>query len=301
MVDDLEVVVHQIHLIDGTFELFRAYYSFPKVKNSEGKEIGAVLGLVSNTLRLCKQKGVTHLAAAFDHVIESFRNQLFPGYKTGEGIDPDLYQQFHVAEKAIRALGIVVWPMVEFEADDAIATAAHRFSSGADVSKVVICSPDKDFAQLVQSKIVLWDRIRNQMYDSQGVVEKFGVAPGSIPDWLALVGDTSDGIPGLPRFGAKTASALLSKYPHLEDIPGNIEQWEVDIRGKEGLNKTLRSRWQDVLLFRKLATLRLDVPITEQIGDLFWKGVNRDLIGALGREIPWTLLDDEMLNIPDSR
>ena len=200
----------KIHLVDGTYELFRSFYGPPPKKAPDGREVGATIGLMRSMLALINEPGVTHIACAFDHVVESFRNDLFAGYKTGAGIDPDLFAQFPLAEQAVRALGIVVWPMVEFEADDAIATAAVRFKDDPGVDQVVICSPDKDLAQLVSGKkIVCWDRRREIVYDEDAVVEKYGVSPGSIPDWLALVGDSADGIPGIPAWGAKSSAALL--------------------------------------------------------------------------------------------
>ena len=210
-------------LVDGTYELFRSFYGPPPKRAPDGREVGATIGLMRSMLGLINEPGVTHIACAFDHVVESFRNDLFAGYKTGAGIDPELFAQFPLAEQAVRALGIVVWPMVEFEADDAIATAAVRFKDEPGVAQVVICSPDKDLAQLVTgNKVVCWDRRREIVYDEAAVIEKFGVAPASIPDYLALVGDSADGIPGIPVWGAKSSAALLSRYGRIEAIPGDI-------------------------------------------------------------------------------
>ncbi|HEY2981135.1 MAG TPA: 5'-3' exonuclease H3TH domain-containing protein, partial [Anaerolineales bacterium] len=210
----------QIHLVDGTYELFRNYYGAPPKKAPDGREVGATLGLVRSLLMLLTSPGVTHMAVAFDHVIESFRNDLYAGYKTGEGVDPLLIAQFPLAEEAVAALGVVVWPMVEFEADDAIATAATRFKDDKSVKQVVVCSPDKDLAQLVSGKkVVCWDRRREIIIDEKGVQEKFGVRPASMPDWLALVGDTADGYPGIDGIGKMTAARMINQHGALEDFP----------------------------------------------------------------------------------
>ena len=217
-----------IHLVDGTYELFRGFYGPPPKKSPDGREVGATIGLLRSMLALISDSEVTHIACAFDHVIESFRNELYPGYKTGAGIDPDLLAQFSLAEEAVSALGIVIWPMVEFEADDAIATAAVRFKDQPGVDQVVICSPDKDLTQLVSGDhVVCWDRRRDITYNETAVVEKYGVPPASIPDWLALVGDSADGIPGIPTWGAKSAAELFSKYQHIEAIPDDITEWGI--------------------------------------------------------------------------
>ena len=263
----------QLHLIDGTFELFRAYFAVPKSQNATGTEVGAARGLLRSFAALLGTGDVTHVACAFDHVIESFRNDLFDGYKTGDGIDPDLYSQFGLAERVTRALGIVTWPMIEFEADDALATASHRFAQHADVTRVVIASPDKDLTQcLVDAKVVCWDRLRNNWLDAAGVTTKFGVRPESIPDYLALVGDTADGIPGVPRWGAKSAGAVLAEYVHLEDIPHSASDWRVKVRGAEALSQSLEAMRDAALLYRRLATLRRDVPLTEELNDLRFVG-----------------------------
>lgn len=210
----------KIHLIDGTYELFRAFYGPPPRKAPDGREGGATIALLRSLLALLDEPGVTHVGVAFDHVLESFRNGLFPGYKTGEGIDPDLRGQFDLAQQAVAALGIVVWPMVEFEADDASATATVRLAPDPAVEQVVICSPDKDLAQLVRgNRVVCWDRRRGIAYDEQAVIAKYGVPPASIPDWLALVGDTADGTPGIPGWGEKSAAAVLARFGRIEDIP----------------------------------------------------------------------------------
>lgn len=261
----------KIHLVDGTYELFRSFYGPPPKKSPDGREVGATIGLLKSMLSLITDSGATHIGCAFDHVIESFRNDLFPGYKTGEGIDPDLYAQFPLAEQAVAALGIVVWPMVEFEADDAMATAATRLQDKVD--QVVICSPDKDLTQLVSGNhVVCWDRRRDIVYHEEAVIEKYGVSPSSIPDWLALVGDSADGIPGVPTWGAKSASALLSKYQHIEAIPDDTEQWGLSAGRARRLAENLAGHREQALLYRRLTTLRKDVPLEESVNDLEWRG-----------------------------
>jgi 5'-3' exonuclease len=276
----------QIHLIDGTFELFRAYFAVPKSQNATGTEVGAARGLLRGFAALLASGEVTHVACAFDHVIESFRNELFDGYKTGDGIDPDLYSQFALAERVTRALGMVTWPMIEFEADDAIATAAHRFARDPEVTRVVIASPDKDLAQcLVDEKVVCWDRLRNTWLDAAGVTGKFGVTAESIPDYLALVGDTADGIPGIARWGAKSAASVLAEYVHLEAIPERASDWRVKVRGAEVLAQNLSAERELSLLYRKLATLRRDVPLVERLDDLRWRGAPAAELAALCEEL----------------
>ena len=268
----------KIHLVDGTYELFRSFYGPPPKKSPDGREVGATIGLLRSMLALLSDSGVTHIACAFDHVVESFRNDLFPGYKTGAGINPDLLAQFSLAEQAVNALGIVVWSMVEFEADDAIATAMARFKDEPGVDQVVICSPDKDLAQLVSGKhIICWDRRRDIIYDEAAVVEKYGVPPASIPDWLALVGDAADGIPGIPAWGAKSAAALLSKYQHIEAIPDDISQWDLSTGRARGLAENLATNREQAWLYRRLTTLRTDVPIAEGANDLEWLGAREEL------------------------
>ena len=272
----------KIHLVDGTFELFRAFYSAPKVQAPDGQEVGATLGLLRSYSALLALPDVTHVAVAYDHVIESFRNQLFAGYKTGAGIDPELWSQAGLAEEAAAALGLVVWPMVEFEADDAIATAAARAASLPEVEQVVICSPDKDLAQcVVHPKVVTLDRIRNRTLDAAGVRDKFGILPASIPDYLALVGDTADGIPGVPRWGAKGASSILSHCHSLENIPRDINQWPVKVRGAQTLLDNLIAHFDQALLYRTLATLRTDVPLPESVEQLRHRGIEASKLAAL--------------------
>ncbi len=268
----------KIHLVDGTYELFRNHFGAPPKQAPDGRQVGATLGLVRSLLMLVTTPGVTHVACAFDHVIESFRNGLYAGYKTGAGVDPDLLAQFSLAEEAVGALGVVVWPMVEFEADDALASAVRRFKSAKTVEQIVLCSPDKDLAQLVSgSRVVCWDRRRDLIQDEAGVVQKFGVRPSSIPDWLALVGDAADGYPGLPGWGAKSASAVLARYEHIEQIPDDAGQWHVPAISPgraASLATSLAQGREAALLYRKLATLRYDVPLKERLSDLHWQGAH---------------------------
>jgi 5'-3' exonuclease len=286
----------RVHLVDGTYELFRSYFGAPPKRAPDGREVGATIGLLSSLLSLITKSGATHIACAFDHVIESFRNGLYPGYKTGEGVDPDLLAQFPLAEEAVAALGCVVWPMVEFEADDALASGAQRFQNAAGVDQVIICSPDKDLAQVVSGVLVVcWDRRRDIVYDEDGVAKKFGVRPHSIPDWLALVGDTADGYPGIPGWGSKSASSMLSRYEHLESFPEDHRQWGLPAARALRLAESLRSRQEEALLYRQLATLRQDVPLQEGLDDLEWCGArqaltrlceelgNRDLVERIPR------------------
>ena len=270
----------QLHLIDATFELFRAFYGQPGSRAPDGREVGAVRGLVRSTLPLLRDPEITHLAAATDTIIESFRNQLYPGYKTGEGIDPDLWAQFPLAEDALRALGIVVWPMVEFEADDALATAADRFAG--EIERVVVLSPDKDLAQCVRGRqVVTHDRIRGTTYDEDAVRVKFGVGPASIPDLLALTGDSADGFPGIPGWGRKSAATVLAAYGHIEAIPDDPGRWTVAIRGRDRLAATLSAQRAEALLYKQLATLRTDVPLPQSLDDLRWRGIPRRAFAEL--------------------
>lgn len=280
----------KVHLVDGTFELFRAYYGAPSAKSPTGREVGATRSLARSLLRLVDE-GATHIAIAFDHVIESFRNDLFDGYKTGAGIEPDLLEQFELAEEIASALGFVVWPMVEFEADDAIATFVDRALADDRVEEVRICSPDKDLAQCVRDRVVMVDRIRKTELDADGVLEKFGVRPGSIPDWLALVGDAADGIPGIPKWGKKSAATLLLAYDSIERIPDDETTWSVKVRGAAGLAETLRRSRDKLSLFKTLATLRRDVPLTELVNDLAFKGADTQRIRGLASELG----DDSLL------
>ncbi len=286
----------KIHLVDGTYELFRSYFAMPKAVGPAGQPTGAVRGLIQTLLVLLRADGVTHVACAFDSEIRSFRNDLFNGYKTGEDTPADLKAQFGLAERAVAALGIAVWPMVEFEADDAIATAANMWKDASEVQQIVVCSPDKDLAQIVSgNKVVSLDRRRELMLDEKGVMDKFGVSPESIPDYLALVGDSADGIPGVPRWGAKSAAQVLGAFKHIENIPDDAETWEVKVRGARSLAQNLAVHREDVTLYKKLATLRLDVPIREAIEDVRWKGAKLDEYQALCIECGF----DGLLTAPD--
>jgi 5'-3' exonuclease len=275
-----------IHVVDGTFELFRAYFGAPKATSPGGAEVGATRGILRSLYALAREDHVTHVAVAFDHVIESFRNDLYAGYKSSEGVPLDLLSQFALAERATTALGLVAWPMVEFEADDALATAAARWSDAPGVDRVVICTPDKDVAQCIRgTRVVAFDRMRRRLLDEDGVKVKFGVGPGSIPDYLALVGDSADGYPGVPRWGSKSAAALLAVYEHLESIPDNPRVWTADVRGGAALADSLRAHRDDALLYRDLATLRTDVPLSEALEELRWRGARRDQLAELCRDI----------------
>jgi 5'-3' exonuclease len=262
------------HLLDGTYELFRNYFGAPRRASPDGVEVGAVAGLVGSTLSLLQEDGVTHLGAAFDTVIRSFRNDLFPGYKTEAGVPADLLAQFPIAEDGLEAIGVAVWRMTTYEADDALATAAARFAPL--VEQVVLMSPDKDLAQCVRGNhVVCYDRRKGHFLDEPGVWEKFGVAPASIPDYLALVGDSADGLPGVKGWGAKTTAVVLAEHPHLEDIPLEAGLWKPVLRGADRLVEALRGSLSEALVYRFLATLRRDVPLQEDLGDLEWRGVPR--------------------------
>ncbi len=275
-----------LHFVDGTYELFRAHYGAPPATSPDGRAVGAVRGLIQTLLSLLRGENVTHVACAFDHEIRSFRNEMFDGYKTGEDAPKELLAQFELAERAASALGLVTWPMVEFEADDVIATAVRRWSGEADVVQTVICSPDKDLMQLVDGRsVVCLDRRRNIVIDTDGVVEKMGVPPESIPDYLALVGDSADGIPGVPRWGAKSAATVLSRYGALETIPDSEALWDVRVRGARSLAVNLAAHRSEAALYKRLATLRYDVPIAETRKDLEWRGVKRDQFAELCDEL----------------
>ncbi len=276
----------KLHLIDGTYELYRSYYGAPKARGPKGNEVGAVRGLLRSMIALLRGDDVTHVAIAFDQVIESFRNQMFDGYKTGEGIEPELWAQFPLAERAAAALGLVVWPMVEFEADDALATAVARFKKLESVERIYICSPDKDFAQCVEGeRVVLFDRMRDRIIDEKGVWEKWGVGPSSIPDLLGLMGDRADGIPGIPRWGQKSCASVLSVYGSIEKIPENVEDWNLTVRGAKSLSENLNAQREEAALYKELAILRRDVPLSEKLSDLEWKGARRDELSAFLSEI----------------
>jgi len=268
----------ELHLVDATYELFRAHFApRPAVLGRDGRVLSGVAGLVEQLLYLLRDEGATHVGCATDRVIASFRNDLYPGYKTDAGMPPELLSQFPIAERAIEALGLRLWSMLEFEADDAIAAAVARFGDTPEVERILVCTPDKDLAQCVRGqRIVLWDRRRRIIYDEAGVRAKWGVAPGSIPDWLALVGDAADGYPGLPGWGAKSAAAMLGRFGSLEAIPADAADWRLPVRSADALAATLRERFAEVLLYRTLARLRSDAPIPETEPDqLRWLGTPR--------------------------
>lgn len=279
----------KVHLVDGTYELFRHFFGAPPYKDAAGVEIGAVRGVVGSILGMI-EGGATHVGVATDHVIESFRNELYPGYKTGEGVAPELLAQFPILEDALRALGVVVWPMVEFEADDALASAAATAARDQRVEQALICTPDKDLAQCVSgSRVVQVDRRRGIVRDEEGVVAKWGVRPESIPDYLAVVGDSADGYPGLPGWGEKAASFTFSRFPHFEDVPRDWRQWNPSIRGAQKLAATLVERWDEALLYRTLATLRVDAPVGSVEG-LRWNGPTPEFgrwCQAAGTPVMW--------------
>ena len=272
----------KVHLVDGTYELFRSYFALPPIQAPDGRPVGAVRGIVQSLLYLLREDQVTHVGCAFDHVVKSFRNDMFDGYKTGDGTPEDLLAQFELAERAVESLGILAWPMVEYEADDAIATATAYCTGLAEVEQVVICSPDKDLAQMVQGdSVVCYDRRRETVMGETGVIEKFGVFPGSIPDLLALTGDAADGIPGIPKWGAKTSAQLLAQYGHIEDIPHDAADWEVKVRGAAAAAESLNANASEARLYKDLTTLRTDVPIDASLAALEWKGVDREKYQAL--------------------
>ena len=261
-----------VHLIDGTYELFRYYYAMPSARDADGREVAAVRGVVGSILGMIN-RGATHVGVATDHVIESFRNRLWPGYKTGEGIEPDLLSQFPLLEEAMAALGVTVWPMVEFEADDALAAAAHLSSLNEEVTQVIVCTPDKDLAQCVRgTRVVQLNRRTNVIMDEAGVVKKFGVPPASIPDYLALVGDAADGYPGLPGWGAKSTAAVLARFGQIEAIPDDWRTWRVNAANASALALTLARERERALLFKDLATLRTHLPLFTSVEELRWRG-----------------------------
>jgi 5'-3' exonuclease len=262
----------KIYLVDGTYELFRHYYAVPSARDAEGREVGAVRGVLASVLGMVKG-GVTHIAVATDHVVESFRNELWADYKTSEGVEADLLAQFPLLEEVLAAAGFVVWPMVEFEADDALAAGAAAAAKDSRVEQVVICTPDKDLGQCVSgTRIVQLNRRTNVIIDEAGVAQKFGVGPKSIPDYLALVGDSADGYPGLRGWGAKSSAAVLGKFGHLEQIPKDWRDWHVNVTGASTLAATLAGDWENALLFRRLATLRTDIALFENVDELKWTG-----------------------------
>jgi 5'-3' exonuclease len=262
----------QVHLVDGTYELFRYFYALPGHTTADGREVAAVRGVLGTILQLLEE-GATHVGVATDHVIESFRNDLWAGYKTGDGVDPALKSQFHPLEDALVAMGVTTWAMVEFEADDALAAAAHQAAADPAVEQVVICTPDKDLGQcVVDGRVVQLDRRKGTVFDVAGVTAKFGVPPESIPDYLALVGDSADGYPGIPGWGAKSAAAVLARYGHLEEIPQLGERWDISVRGAAQLAAALVGAWEHAVLFRDIATTRVDSLPPFAVDDLRWRG-----------------------------
>jgi 5'-3' exonuclease len=278
-----------IHLLDATYELFRAHFApgRPELYAPDGTAVKATVGVLESVLYLLREDGVTHLGCASDHVIESWRNARWPGYKTSAGVPAELKAQFRLAEEALRALGVVVWPMVEWEADDALGTAAARWADDPQVERVVIMTPDKDMAQCVREdgRVVQYDRRQRAFADADGVRAKFGVSPASIPDFLALVGDAADGYPGIPGWGKLSAATVLRRYPHLEDIPDSVARWDVAVRGAATLAASLRDHRAEALLFRELATLVTDVPLPETLDDLRWRGAPRAAFVAMAEQL----------------
>ena len=267
----------RVHLVDGTYELFRYFFALPSHTTPDGREVGALRGVVGTLLGMLEE-GATHVGVATDHVIESFRNDLWPTYKTGAGIDPALTGQFGPLEEALPVFGITVWPLVEYEADDGLAAAADMAAADDRVDEVIICTPDKDLAQCVGGKVVQLDRRARKLLDTDGVVEKFGVLPESIPDYLALVGDSADGFPGLEGWGAKSAAAVLRRYRHLDAIPPDPGAWDVTVRGAVKLAATLAGRLDDAVLFRRIATLERDAPVSTSVDELEWRGPRREVL-----------------------
>jgi 5'-3' exonuclease len=279
----------QVHLLDATYELFRAHFApgRPDRQDAAGRPAKATIGLVESTLSLLREDGVTHLGCASDHVIRSWRNARWPGYKTEAGMDPALLAQFGPAEEALRAIGVVVWPMIDYEADDALGTGATKWADDPQVARVVILTPDKDMAQLVREdgRVVMYDRRKRAFVDADGVRARFGVGPESIPDFLALVGDAADGYPGIPGWGKVSAAAVLTRYPRLEEIPASARGWDLAVRGSAMLATSLREHREQAFLFRELATLVRDVPLTESLDDLRWRGVPRAPFEALAERL----------------
>ncbi len=268
-----------VHVVDGTYELFRHFFAIPKTQDVQGREIGAVTGVLRSVLSMLEQ-GTTHIGVATDHVIESFRNNLYAGYKTSEGVDPALLSQFPILEEALEAMGVTVWPMVEYEADDALASAAAKAAQDERVRQVIICTPDKDLGQCVTgTRIVQLDRRRGILRDEAGVEAKFGVKPESIPDFLAVVGDSADGFPGVMRWGEKGAAQTLSRYLHLENIPKDWHAWDPSINNARRLSQLLADSWDDALLFRTLATLRVDAPVFGTVDEIRWDGPRPEFEG----------------------
>ena len=287
----------RVHLIDGTYELFRTWFGAPPAMVN-GREVGASRALLRSLAFLLRSGQVTHCGVAFDTVIESFRNDLFGGYKTGAGLDPALVGQFELAERVTAALGLRVWGMIEFEADDALATAAHVLSGRPDVEQVIIASPDKDLSQCVRGdRVIAWDRLRDVRYNEAGVIAKFGIPPASIPDYLALVGDDADGIPGLPRWGARSAATVLARWGRIDAIPDDDRAWDVKVRGAAALAESLRTYRTEAMLYRTLATLRTDAPIPTDLDAIAWRGVDARAIAGICVELD---VDPETVALPSA-
>ncbi len=274
----------EVHLVDGTYELFRHFFAVPSRQTADGREVGAIRGVLTSMLLLL-ESGATHVAVATDHVIRSFRNDMWDGYKDGSGIDSAITEQFEPLEEALSALGLCVWPMIEFEADDGLAAGAVLAAADKRVKRVLICTPDKDLAQCVGAsgtitaggeKVFQWDRRKDVLFDANAVQEKFGVMPESIPDYLALVGDNADGFPGLAGWGAKSAATVLSQYTKLDKIPDDASDWEIEIRGREKLANTLSQNRELALRFRKIATVRTDAPVSKSVDELRWQGPQKN-------------------------
>ena len=286
----------KIYLVDGTYELFRAHFGAPPKKAPDGIEIGATLGMIRSMMLLLSDPEVTHVAVAFDHVIESFRNKMYTGYKSSEGVDPIILKQFALAEKLVSALGLVIWPQVKFEADDAIATAVAKFKKLKSVEQIVICSVDKDLTQMVDGdRVICWDRRREITLNDKGVIEKFGVEPESIPDFLALVGDSADGYPGIKGWGEKSTATVLAKFKHIESIPKDPKKIPLSLGRATTLLENLQANYKDALLFRELSTLRTDVPLKENLDDLKWIGAHPRL-KKLCEEVGETRIPERVTN-----
>ncbi len=280
-----------VHVVDGTYELFRQFFARPSHRNSDDEEVGAIRGVLRSMVSLLED-GATHVAVATDHVIESFRNEMYDGYKDGGEMDADIKSQFHPLEDGLRAIGLATYPMVEYEADDGMAALAKLAAADERVERVLLCTPDKDLAQCVTAgRILQFDRRNNKILDVADVIEKYGVPPESIPDWLGLVGDSADGFPGLPGWGAKSAAAVLTRYGHIDQIPLAAGQWDITVRGGAKLAKTLADQLDDALLFRRLATLETDAPTAADVDELLWTGPGTDLAEAADRFDAPDLLD----------
>ncbi|MBA3282875.1 MAG: flap endonuclease [Acidimicrobiia bacterium] len=289
----------QVHLVDGTYELFRYHFALPSHVTDAGQEVSAARGVAGTVLTMLEE-GATHVGVATDHVIESFRNDLYDGYKDGSGVEPELLSQFGLVEDLLRAVGVTVFAMVTYEADDALGAAARVAAADDSVEQVVICTPDKDLGQCVGGKIVQLDRRKGVISGVDGVREKFGVDPESIPDYLGLVGDTADGFPGLPGWGAKSAAAVLARYGHLEDIPADSHDWDVSVRSASKLALTLKHNFADALLFRRIATLEYDAPTITSVSELEWTGPTKDLV-ALADSVDAPGLTSRAVRLAESR